>query len=151
MENAVSTQSQKITLVPNFVRHKSDQLSSMALVIIAPCNSFTANSRNYKKIGQFYQPPSHGSCIFFQCRCKLIFFWKFVTFVSGMQHVIMKMTMSRFTMPQYEYYKTYNISLVGPYFGGVTSRDFDRKMRKSKVLPKYKSVRSAWLYKWYKS
>ena len=98
-----------------------------------------------RKIGQFYQPPSHGSCIFFQCRCKLIFFWKFVTFVSGMQHVIMKMTMCRFTMPQYEYYKT-SIALVGPYFGGVNFSDFDRKMQKSKVLPRYKSVRSVQLF-----
>ena len=47
-KDIVSTQSQKITLVPNFVRHKSVQLSSMALEIIAPCKSFTVNSRNHK-------------------------------------------------------------------------------------------------------
>ena len=65
MENAVSTQSQKITLVPNFVRHKSDQLSSMALVIIAPCNSFTAIAETTRKLVSLTKPHPMAVVFFF--------------------------------------------------------------------------------------
>ena len=83
-KNIVSTQSQKITLVPNFVRHKSVQLSSMALEIIAPCKSFTVNSRNHKTNWSVLPTPIPWQLHFFQCRCKYSFesLWRFFWYAA---------------------------------------------------------------------